>query len=342
MKRIGHLLERVAERENLRLAIARALRGKRDRPDARAFVRHLEGNLTSIRDELLSGCVTVGHFHQFVVRDPKERVITAPCFRERVLHHALMNVCEPVFERRLIPDTYACRRGKGRIAALLRARQFADRYRFFLKLDIRKYFDSVPHDTLVERLELLFKDRKLISILSQIIRAFRAQIGVGLPIGSLTSQHLANFYLGHFDRQVKQVWRIPAYVRYMDDMLLWSNSKAELLDRLMDAHSFLGEQLSLRLKVAPYMNRSTHGVDFLGCRVLPGLLKLNRRSRVRFRRRLMKLETRFRSGDVSEPELQRRATALVAFTRAAGVRSWKFRSGVLQQVEVSGPEARTA
>ena len=101
-------------------------------------------------------------YHQFTIFDPKQRLITAPCFRERVLHHAIMNVCEPVFERWLIADTFACRRGKGRIAALNRALQFSWRHGFFFKLDIRKYFDSVSHPILKTRLERLFKDRMLL------------------------------------------------------------------------------------------------------------------------------------------------------------------------------------
>ena len=110
------------------------------------------------------GTFPVGRFHQFVIRDPKERIITAPCFPERVLHHALMNVCEEVFERWLITDSYACRAGRGRIAALSRAQGFAGRFPCFLKLDIRKYFDSVPHDEVLARLGRIFKDRPLLAI----------------------------------------------------------------------------------------------------------------------------------------------------------------------------------
>ena len=99
MRRAGNLFERIADWDNLRLAVARALRGKRQRPDARRFVQNLDHNLNAMRVSLLSGDVSVGCYRQFVIHDPKERIITAPCFRERVLHHAVMNVCEPVFVR---------------------------------------------------------------------------------------------------------------------------------------------------------------------------------------------------------------------------------------------------
>ena len=166
----------------------------------------------------------VGRFSQFVIHDPKERIITAPCFAERVLHHAVMNVCEPKFEQWLINDTYACRVGRGQGAALSRAQQFARRFPFFLKIDVRKYFDSISHEILLSRLDLLFKDRRLLDLFERIVHSFRGNLGRGLPIGSLTSQHLANFYLGWFDRYAKETLRLKGYVRYMDDMALWADS----------------------------------------------------------------------------------------------------------------------
>jgi hypothetical protein len=341
MKRVGNLFETIAEYDNLRLATARALRGKRHRPDARRFVAELDLNLLAMRRELLAGTIPLGHSHQFVIHDPKRRIITAPCFPERVLHHAVMNVCEPVFERWLIDDSYACRRGRGRIAALCRAARFTQEFAFFLKLDVRKYFDSIPHDRLLARLERLFKDHQLLDLFGHIVRAFRGSIGTGLPIGSLTSQHFANFYLGWFDRAVKERWRIRGYVRYMDDMLLWSHSKLELQQSLANAIEFLRNELGLEVKSHPYLNRSRHGVEFLGCRLRQDGVTLSRRSRVRFGRKLRAIERQFLAGEIGERELQQRATALLSFTTAGGVTSWQFRRAVLQETPVSGHEART-
>ena len=120
------------EWENLRLALWKALKGKRDRYDAQAFVADIEPRLTRMGEQLRDGTIRLGRYHQFRIRDPKERVITAPCFEERVVHHAIMNVCEPEFDRRLIDDTFACRVGKGRLAALARAQAFARRAPFYL------------------------------------------------------------------------------------------------------------------------------------------------------------------------------------------------------------------
>lgn len=193
MKRIRNLFERVVERENLRVAVGKAMRGKRDRPEVQDFLHDLDRRLEEMAEQLRAGTFPLGRYRQFIRFDPKERVITAPCFAERVLHHAVINVCEPAFERWLIADTFACRKGKGRLAALERARQFARRFPFFLKLYIRKYFDSVPHDRLLDLLARRFKHRPLLELFGRIVRAFRGGMGRGLPIGSLTSQHFANF-----------------------------------------------------------------------------------------------------------------------------------------------------
>jgi hypothetical protein len=336
MKRTGQLFERVIERDNLRLAFARALCGKRSRSGAREFGRHLDRNLEDMAARLAAGTVAVGQFRQFVIHDPKERIITAPCFAERVLHHAIMNVCEPYLDRWLIGDTYACRTGKGRIAALARAGQFAGRFPFFLKLDIRKYFDSVPHEQLLERLARRFKDRQLLALLGRIVRSFRGSLGRGIPIGSLTSQHLANFYLGWFDRFAKESLRVKGYIRYMDDMALWAETKATLEEALSAGEAFLRDELRLELKATPYLNRTEHGMDYLGCRVFRQHTTLNRRSRQRFRRKLARLEQELVAGRIDEWELQHRATALVAFTRTERLCSWRFRRAALQEMPVSG------
>ena len=341
MKRTGNLFEAILDRDNLRLAVSKALRGKRERPDARRFLARLDQNLVKMAAGVRAGTFPLGRFHQFIIHDPKERIITAPCFPERVLHHAMMNVCEPVFERWLIDDTFACRVRRGRLAALQRAQGFAGRFPFFLKLDVRKYFDSIPHDNLLDRLARCFKDGRLLGLFDRVVRSFRGAIGSGVPIGSLTSQHLANFYLGWFDRFVKERLRITGYVRYMDDMALWANEKSDLRQALRHSACFLHDELGLELKPWPYLNRTDHGTDFLGCRVLREHTTLNRRSRVRFRRHLRQLEKAFEAGSLSEGELQERATALAAFTRTDGISSWRFRQRVLEHLAVSGPGALT-
>ncbi len=336
MRRTGNLSDQIASRDNLRLAYVKALRGKRGKADARSFATDLEANLAQLADDLLSGSVPVGNYRQFTIFDPKERIITAPCFRERVLHHAIMNACEPAFDQFLIADTFACRKEKGRLAAVDRTWHFAGWSAFFLKMDVRKYFESIPHEKLVRRLCRIFKDERLLWLFERIVLAYESSPGRGLPIGALTSQHFANFYLGFLDRFVKETLRFHGYVRYMDDFVLWQDSATDLRTAQTEVTRFLYEALELEPKSNSYINRTEHGMGFLGLRVFPDRLTLSRRSRARFRRKLYAYEQAFCDGWLDECSLQRRVAALTAFTRTPNVRSWRYRRDVIERSPVSG------
>lgn len=336
MKRAGNLLERIAARDNLRIAFHRAMRGKRHRDDVREFAANLENNLRSMAGKLHTGEFPVGRYTEFTIYDPKQRTITAPCFAERLLHRAIMRVCEPLFEKYLIHDTYACRKGKGRVRALQRATHFSRRDPVILKMDMRKYFHSISHQGLRSRLHRIFKDKQLLELLGRIIDSYQASPGRGLAIGSLTSQHFANFYLSFFDRFVKETLRVSGYVRYMDDCVIWGDSAQTLRDIEKRCRCFLDAELSLQLKQDVIIRPVRGGFEFLGCRVFPSHLVLSRRSRKRFRRRMTDLELSYLQGDISDLELQQRATSLVAFTTAGGTKSWKFRSQMLERIAVNG------
>lgn len=338
MRRVNNLISRILEYDNLRLAAYKAARGKRERSEVRAFLDHLDDRLAAMSSQLKAGYFPIGRCRQFRMNNPKPRVITVPCFEERVLHHAIVTICEPHFERWLISDTFACRTGKGQVAALQRAAAFCRNRTRFLKLDVRKYFNSIPHARLIQQLERRFKDRALLDLLARMLRAHGS---VGIPIGSLVSQHFANFYLGPFDRFVKETLRIGAYVRYMDDMILWSDDAQELRSALGRGREFLDVVLGLELKTG-FVNRTEHGVNFLGCRIFQMHTIMNRVSRSRFRRRLTHLEKAHAQGRIGSDELQQRAEALIAFTRMEGVSSWQFRQATLEKMRVSGQEPRSA
>jgi len=148
MKRAGNLIERIADADNLRLAFWKASKGKRAKADVLAFRADLDGQLRSLREELLAGSIHWGPYRRFMIFDPKERMICAAPFRDRVAHHAIMNVAEPHFESYQINDSCACRTGRGLDAAIARAVQFSRPGDWYLKIDVRKYFDSVDHDVL--------------------------------------------------------------------------------------------------------------------------------------------------------------------------------------------------
>jgi RNA-directed DNA polymerase len=336
MRRLGNLFDAVVEHESLRLAFCRAARGKRQRREVAVFAESLDRRLADMAAGLRVGTFPLGRFTQFEIHDPKRRVITAPAFSERVLHHAVMVVCETHFERWLVADTFACRPGKGREAAVVRAAGFARCFPWRVHLDVRQCFDSIPHDLLMGRLERHFKDRRLLGLFRGIIAGFRANLGRGLPIGSLMSQHFTNFYLGALDRFVKEELRFKGYVRYMDDLVLWGPTQAAVTGAADACRGFVSRSLGMEFKPAA-AGRSDRGLDFLGCRVFPTHSILSRRSRRRYGRRLRLLARAYRLGLLDERQLQARLEATTAFARAAGVKSWRFRTAVLQSVMVGDP-----
>ena len=326
-------MAQIADAENLRLAFWKAAKGKRGKTDCLAFGERLDENLAALRAELLAGDVPVGNYHYFTVHDPKERLICAASFRERVLHHALMNLCEPVLERAAVFDSYACRKGKGRLLAVERAQGYARTHGWFLKMDIRKYFDSIDHETLRALLGRKFKDPMLLGLVDRILASYQTTPGRGLPIGNLTSQHFANFYLAPLDRFLKEELRRGAYVRYMDDFVVWGESGRELRGVWERVRSFLTAELKLELKANTAINRTACGMDFLGYRLFPGTMRLARRSKVRFARKFRRYEAAHRCGQWSELKLQQRMTALLAFVMPA--ESGAFRRHVLERFGVA-------
>lgn len=335
MKRVGNLWPAVIARENLVSAFHKAARGKRGKQEVRQFAQNLDAELDRLRQQLMDGSFEVGRYHVFKVFDPKERTIHAALFPERVFHHALMNICEPYLERRSIFHSYACRKGKGRLAAIAAAAQSARRASWYLKLDIRKYFDSIPHTVLLSGLERVFKDPHLLGWFARIVRGHRPELGYGLPIGSLTSQHWANFHLGPLDRLCEQHQGARGYVRYMDDFVCWADDKGALNQLGARIEAFVSESLGLCLKHPPCPQPSARGMDFLGYRIFPDHVRLARRSKVRYIRRLSVLSRLADQGQLNEAQAQMRLTAASAFLLPARCHGFrlralgKFRSAVI-------------
>lgn len=322
VKRVGNLMYRIASLENLHEAFLRAARGKSQKAAVVAFRRNLNGNLLAIRQQLLEGCYEFVHYHFFTIFDPKRRTICAASFPDRVVFHAVMRICHPVFDDYQIPDSYASRIGKGTYSALERARTFCCRYEWFAKLDACKYFDSIDHDVLRRQLCRLFKDPQLLLLFDKIIASYSVVEKRGLPIGNLTSQYFANHYLAVADHYAKEQLKIKAMVRYMDDILIFSHGKDELLRVVMGLSHFIKEQLQLGLHV-PVINRTCYGVPFLGYIVQSRGLRLNHRSRRRFVDRMRQLTATLNGGQITEREFSMRATCLLAFVNKAEAENFK-------------------
>jgi len=330
MKRQGNLLESVADPENLRLAFWKARKAKEGKTEVAEFRKCLDKNLLSLREELLSGTVEIGNYQYFTIYDPKERLICAASFRERVLHHALMNVCNENFEKYQISDSYASRIGNGTYAALERAKNFQKKYKWFLKLDVRKYFDSISHAKLKLLLARRFKDTMLLQVFFKIIDSYSTSADKGLPIGNLTSQYFANHYLAVADHYIKEKLQAPAYVRYMDDMVIWSDEKNTLLDIGKRFQVFIESELSLTLK--PFcLNSSVKGLSFLGYTIYPEKVLLNGESRSRFMAKMKNYHYKLKSNVWSQKEYQNHVIPLIAFANHAN--SFGLRQKLMQTIE---------
>ncbi len=317
----GSLYYRIFDFENLCLAFYKAAKGKRDRSEVQVYSRELFANLSRLRQQLERGCPIIGNYRFFTVYDPKMREICAASFEERILHHAVMNICEPVFESYSIHDSYACRRGKGQRKAVLRGQEFSRRYAWYLKLDIRRYFDSIHHTTLLQLLAGFFMEKEILTLFEKIFASYNTSEGRGLPIGNLISQHCANLYLSVFDHWVKDQKGVKGYVRYMDDFLLFHNSKKYLKDILKELEGWLEDRLKLQLKDNIQLNKCRFGIPFLGYRLYPGRILLTSASRKRFIRKFRKYELNWVNGYWSDVELVHHMEPLLDFVRFAESRA---------------------
>jgi RNA-directed DNA polymerase len=333
MKRAGRLYRKIHTHENLCLAFWKAARGKQDRREVIAFRNDFDDRLRKLQKELINHAPDIGHYHVFKVHDPKQRNICAAAFPERVLHHAVMNLCEPVLEAYAIHGSYACRKGKGARKALDRAQRFARKYDWYLKLDIRKYFDTIDHRILLDLLARRFKDKELMQLFEKLLDTYHTAPGKGMPIGNLVSQHLANFYLGAFDHWIKEEQRVKGYLRYMDDMIVFGQDRTALKALLKRIGHYLDRNLALQLKDAVALNRCRNGLTFLGYRVFPDKIRLSARSKRRFISKFRQYEQKWQNGEWSTRTLVRHMEPLIDFTRAAAAEG--LRRSVIKRYGVS-------
>jgi retron-type reverse transcriptase len=235
-KSFSRLWERIIDFENLYHAFREASTGKRYRWESLTFKNNLEENLITLQNELIWDMYKPESYRQFIVKEPKQRLISAPTFRDRVVHHALCQIIEPIFENKMIYETFACRRGKGTHAAVYYTQKCARTAQrkwgeyYVLKCDIKSFFPSVNHDILMNIIRRYISDKKTMNLLGVIIRSYESpyQDGTGIPIGALTSQLSANIVLTPFDHWIKEENHVKFYARYMDDFIILYNDKRYL------------------------------------------------------------------------------------------------------------------
>ncbi len=332
--------------DNLLNAYKKAAKDKRGTPYVAAFEHQLGANLIGLQDELVSQTYQPGGYTNFYIHDPKRRLISAAPFRDRVVHHALVNILEPIYERKFIYDTYANRQGKGTHRALDRCTTYLRRFQYVLSMDIRQFFPSIDHVVLLDILGQTIMDEQVIALYCQIINSgigvlqeeyqmvyfpsddlFAVNRPRGLPIGNLTSQFWANVYLNPLDHFIKRELKCRGYIRYVDDMLLFAQNKAQLHAWREQVTDFLaGLRLTIHANSAQPRPVRT-GVPFLGFQVFPDHRRLKRRKAVHARRRLKALAARYRDGEIDEKSVQASVRAWIAHAEHGD--TWGLRSDIL-------------
>lgn len=315
----NNLWEQIVTFENIFNGYHAAARGRRYKSTVLSYRQRLEENIISTLNALLWRQWQPSKFKEFYVYDPKKRLISAPPFKDRVVHHSLVQVIAPLFERKFIADSFACRVGKGTHAAKERVesfaisanRQWGDYY--VLKGDIKAYFYSINRNTLMDIIERTVADKDVLWLIRQIV-LFDGD-DKGIPLGALTSQLFANVYLDTLDHHVKDTLGVKMYARYMDDFVIIHRDREYLKSLLADINTFITDRLQLTLNPKTAIFKSgagtCHAIDFCGYRIWPGYTKPRKRTVKVARKRFKKLSWLYSRGKTDLAKVQ---ASIMSFT----------------------------
>ena len=323
---------------NVMAAARSAMQGKMSGHAAARFHARWETHAVLLHEELTAGTWQPGPYTYFDIHEPKLRRVAAAPFRDRVVHHALVRVLEPLFEKKFIEDSYACRKGKGTHAGVRRCAEFSRRFPYVLKCDLRRYFPSIDHEILLQRIGKTIADRQVMALIRRILGTHedghRMEWGEdlfdchirrhGLPIGNLTSQFSANVHLDGFDHFVKQELGVKGYVRYVDDFLIFAESREQARAWGKQAREYLTER---RMEIHPDKYRlcrtDREGADFCGFVCFSnGRIKVRGTS---VRRYVRKLKQTKETGTVAE--IKASVRSWIGHVKHAD--SWHLRAAVL-------------
>jgi retron-type reverse transcriptase len=270
---------------NLYDAYLKARKQKRYRGEILRFSYNLEQGLITLQKGLKEKTYIVGTYRPFIIYEPKKRQIVALPFRDRIVQHALNNVIEPVFDRRMITDSYACRIGKGTHAAAKRVSYFMGKPDniYYLKMDVKSFFASINRNILKNIIRNTVEDNDILWLIDVILDSSSV---TGMPIGNLMSQLFANVYLHELDHFCKNVLGVPYYVRYMDDVLILSHSKSYLRAVLANITEFIATHLALKLNHKTGIGKCKDGIEFVGYRIWRNLRLIKKQSLTRMRKKV--------------------------------------------------------
>lgn len=291
MKREGNLYQEICSMPNLILADKKARRGKGNQYGVRLFDRDREKNLNALHHSLIQKTYHTGQYKIININDPKPREIRVLSYPHRVVQHAIMNPLESIFVSTFTADTYSCIKGRGIHSAVKKVEKTLRdeaNTKYCLKIDIKKFYQSIDHDILKQLLRRKFKDKDLLWILDDIIDS-----APGVPIGNYLSQYFANFYLTYFDHWLKEVKKWKYYFRYADDMVFLAANKEELHKLLAEMREYLTNELKLTIKdnyqVFPV---DVRGIDFLGYVIFRHYIRMRKRIKQNFARAVYRGRTR--------------------------------------------------
>ena len=272
-KRINNIYDQIYTYENLLKAYRKARKNKRYRTEVLAYTARLSENLLELQEDFKTCTYHPQPYRSFTIYEPKERIIRALPFKDRVAQHALCNVIRPIIERGFYAHSYACIDGRGaHKASRDLSRWYYRLYRewdgnvWVLKGDIHSYFASMSHDVLKRQYRKEIKDRRVLALLDCIVDHNGTGAPVGVPVGNLTSQLFGGMYLTPLDRFVKETLRAKWYMRYMDDFIILSPSRLELVEQLEKITEFLHTELRLELNPKTKIYKPMHGIDYVGYR----------------------------------------------------------------------------
>ena len=289
MKRYNNLFDKIVSLDNLYEADKRARRQKSHRPEVILFDKNKDKLLLDLQRKLINGEYETSEYYVFKIYEPKEReIFKLPYYPDRIVHHAIMNIMEPIWVSAFVKGTYSCIRKRG-IHKALKDVKFALKdeinTQYCLKLDIRKFYPSIDHDILKTIIRKKIKDKRLLSLLDEIIESAQ-----GVPIGNYLSQFFANLYLTYLDHWIKEQKKVRYYFRYADDIVILGGDKQQLRDLFYNIQDYLNNKLKLNFKDNWQIFKvDSRGIDFVGYRVFHTHTLLRKRIKKRFCKKINKL-----------------------------------------------------
>ena len=322
MKTYNKLYQQIYDKDNLISAFKKARKRKRSKNYVKHFTLNLAKNLSLLEHQLKIKTYNPSRLNKFVIRDPKTRTIHSSIFRDRIVHHAIINIIRPIYEKRFIYDSFASRKNKGTHIAVKRFEYFINKVSsngrkinkpfnnnsiqgYVLKADVKHYFDTIDHEILINILRKKIKDEDMIDLIRIILRNFEGKIkGKGLPLGNYTSQFFANVYLNNLDYFVKHRLKAKYYIRYVDDFVILHKDKKVLLKFKDKIEKYLK---NLRLELHPdksEIHALRNGITFLGYRVFYHYKLLRTRNIRYFKNKLNKKIKFYRGGLIKKEDIE--------------------------------------